>query len=114
MCAPMMTVGRFKEICQKVYFPVNGYSLADFMVVNGGLFGLLTTATDEQFRKCGLDPAVIPEAIAICDNNVDATILRLNPFLEPSLYNVEALLFGVRMSSHQRPLTRQSIMGTDL
>ena len=95
LCAPIMGESRFKESCQRVFFPATGYSMSDFIVVNGGLLGIMQTATDDQLRKCNIDPACIPEAIVLCESNVMRTIEKLNPFLEPSISSIEGLIFGV-------------------
>ncbi|KAH8587449.1 hypothetical protein B0O99DRAFT_678074 [Bisporella sp. PMI_857] len=94
LCTPMADIDRFKEICQRVYFPVEGYSIADFIVANCGLLGVLQSASQESFELCNVDPTSIPEAISMCQQNITSTLTKLTPFLEPSIFNIEALLFA--------------------
>lgn len=89
----------FREICQRVYFPVRGYSMADFIIVNGGLMGILGMASSEQIQAHGIDPVHGGEAFTLCSNNVTKTMANLSMFLEPTLSNIEAILFGVRYPS---------------
>ena len=93
MLAP--DASRFKALCQKVYFPVDGYSLSDYIVVNGVLFFLLQVAKTDRLLACGIDPAAATEAITTCENNVNSTIEKLSPFREPTIFSVEAVSIGV-------------------
>lgn len=90
-----MDGGWFRNVCQRVYFPVNGYSMADFIITNGGLCGILGMASTSQLRQFGIDPKVGDKTIAICAKNVSTTIAKMSAFLAPTFPNIEALLFGV-------------------
>ena len=91
----MLDADRFKVVCQNVYFPINGYSMSDFIIANGGLISILENATDLELKACNIDSRDAAEGIAICERNVDAAIENLSPFLEPTLSNIEGLLFAV-------------------
>lgn len=91
----MLDYARYKEICQKVYFPVNDYTAADFITANGGLFTILSDVPDEDMKRSGIDPEEAREAVKLCERNVFDTIERLSVFLEPTTGNIEALMVGV-------------------
>ncbi|GAB7351866.1 hypothetical protein MBLNU459_g2419t2 [Dothideomycetes sp. NU459] len=64
--APLLEFSRFKGKCQTVYFPLNGYTLSDFIIVNGGLFDILSDAPEADLNFCGIDSAQADEAVAMC------------------------------------------------
>jgi hypothetical protein len=47
---PMADANKLKEICQAVYFPTKGYSISDFLLVNGGLISILCNATEAELK----------------------------------------------------------------
>ncbi len=75
--------------------------MADFVITNGGLCGILAMASTSQLREFGIDPEVGDKAVAMCAKNVSTTIAKMSVFLAPTFPNIEALLFGV--SSRFRP-----------
>ncbi len=94
-----MDGGWFRNICQRVYFPVSGYSMADFIITNGGLCGILGMASTSQLREFGIDSETGDKVVAMCTKNVSITIANMSIFLAPTFSNIEALLFGVSSSS---------------
>ncbi|CZS96334.1 uncharacterized protein RAG0_05706 [Rhynchosporium agropyri] len=95
LCSPFGDVRRLRETCQRIYFPVNGYSASDFIIANGGLVAILGLPNAGQLEAHGLDIATASEAVKMCSNNVSVTITKLSIFLEPKISNIESLLFGV-------------------
>lgn len=94
-CSPFGDGKVFRETCQRYYFPVNGYSVSDFIITNGGLMGIVGMASAAQLRAHGIDPAAAAQVVEMCSNNVSVTIAKLSIFLEPKISNIECLLFGV-------------------
>jgi hypothetical protein len=62
---PMADASKLKEICQSVYFPIKGYSISDFLLVNGGLMSILCNATEAELKVCDIDPAEAARSIVI-------------------------------------------------
>ena len=92
----ILSANRFKETCQRVYFPVSGYSLGDFIVVNGGMMCILQNASESDLKLFDIDPSSVAESIAMCEDNVMSAIEKLSPLFEQSVSNLEALLFAAR------------------
>ena len=85
----------FRETCQRYYFPVNGYSISDFIIINGGIMGIIGLANAEQLGAHGIEPADAARVVEMCSNNVSLTISKLSIYLEPKIANIESLLYGV-------------------
>lgn len=89
--------------CQRVYFPVNGYTWSDFVIVNAGIAHLLKDPTWTQLQAFDIGHDEAAEAIKQCEGNVDIVVRDLNFFIEPKIENIEALLVSV--SPQLLPLT---------
>lgn len=90
-----LSVDSFTEYCQKVYFATKDYSAAAFVVVNGGLFYLLT---DKLLAGAPSDVNVMEEFHqykTMCEDNLITTLGDINPFLPATKENLQALLMGV-------------------
>ncbi|KAG4438649.1 hypothetical protein IFR05_005866 [Cadophora sp. M221] len=96
LCSPFGDGQFFRDTCQRYYFPVNGYSAADFIITNGGLMGIIGLANAAQLEAEGIDPATAAQVVEMCSNNVSVTISKLSIYLEPKISNIECLLFGVQ------------------
>lgn len=72
--------------------------------------GFLGSSTEGERKLCSLDPVESAEAFKLCCNNVTTTIGRLSPFLEPTVSNIEALLFGVSLNLHQDSDAKTNIL----
>lgn len=77
---PMADANKLKEICQAVYFPIKGYSISDFLLVNGGLISILYNATEAKLKVWDIDPIEAMQNISICESNIAILVERINPF----------------------------------
>ena len=93
---PMIGINDFTAKCQKVYFPIEGYSRADWVIVNGCLMYFMGTLTPAKMVQFEISSEEVPMWMEICKGNTIKTIEQLGLFLEPSLDNIAALLLGVR------------------
>lgn len=103
---PMADASKLKEICQSVYFPIKGYSISDFLLVNGGLMSILCNATETELKVCDIDLAEATRSIVICESNIALLIERINPFTEPTVTNIDALLISVQILICQSKLQK--------
>lgn len=88
---PFIDFGQFNELCRKVYFATEDYSLATFALVNGGLFYLFQGIAFVEGKN-------VPEAgenAALCRANLEYAISRFNVFMAPTSENLQAILIGV-------------------
>lgn len=86
----------FVRRCQKVYFPVDGYSSADFIIVHAVLKCFLRNASDSDLQYLGSSRSAAQSTLHLCQRNVDAALERLGVFLQPCMDNIQALMLCVR------------------
>lgn len=87
-----MAVENFAEACQRVYFALEEFSQATFIIVNAGLYYLfqeksVTAETDAQVRE-------YTGYYELCRNNLETGLANLKFFLGASMETIEALLLG--------------------
>lgn len=88
---PFIDFEQFNDMCRKVYFATEDYSLSTFALVNGGLFYLFREITSVQ----GKDVPEAAENVALCRANLEYAISHFNIFMAPTKENLQALLLGV-------------------
>ena len=93
-----MDVETFTEQCQKVYFPVDGYSMADFVSMHAALLIVVRNMTDYDFQQLKMKSQDIVATIILCQNNITSALEQLNLFLHPCTENIKALIMGVSHS----------------
>lgn len=81
----------FAELCQKVYFPTQAFSIFSWLTVNCGLFYLFRDLDPEQqtFTK-----KETTDAIAVCNRNVDATVRCLKLCVGSTFEATQAFLLA--------------------
>lgn len=88
---PFIDFEQFNELCKKVYFATEDYSVATFTLVNGGLYHLFKGLASLQGKE-------FPEAsenVNICRTNLEYALSRFNIFTAATSENLQALLIGV-------------------
>lgn len=85
----------FVRRCQKIYFPVDGYSSADFIIVHATLKCFLRNTSDSDLQYLGLSRSAAQATLILCQKNIDAAAERLSIFLQPCMDNIQALMLGV-------------------
>lgn len=87
-----MAVENFAEACRRVYFALEEFSQATFIIVNAGLYYLfqekaVTAQSDAAARE-------YTGYYELCRNNVETGLANLKFFLGASMETIEALLLG--------------------
>lgn len=87
-----MAVENFAEACRRVYFALEEFSQATFIIVNAGLYYLfqeksVTAESDAQVRE-------YTGYYEMCRNNLETGLANLKFFLGASMETIEALLLG--------------------
>lgn len=87
-----MAVENFAEACRRVYFALEEFSQATFIIVNAGLYYLfqeksVTAETDAQVSE-------YTGYYELCRNNLETGLANLKFFLGASMETIEALLLG--------------------
>ncbi|KAL1970487.1 hypothetical protein VTN77DRAFT_4131 [Rasamsonia byssochlamydoides] len=99
---PFLDFDQFNELCKKVYFAVEDYSLATFTLVNGGLYYLFL----EVGMLRGRSVPESQESAAICRANFEYALGRFDIFTAPTFENIQALLLG---ASYAIDISRPSL-----
>lgn len=86
---------KFEEICRKVYFAVDDYTKAEFIVTNS----FLSYVFAEHAVICG--DATSREYCNLCRSNLGNAISRLPLFLPASMEMIAALTLGVSLQEHR-------------
>lgn len=98
---PFISVDKFIEKCKEVYFAIEDYSDATFIVVNGGLYNTFIewsfAAKDRESREEG------QKYLSLCRNNLETALANLNLLMPARAESIEALALGVC----QRPPPRK-------
>lgn len=87
-----MAVENFAEACRRVYFALEDFSHATFIIVNAGLYYLfqeksVMAETDDMVRQ-------YTGYYELCRANLETGLANLKFFLVASMENIEALLLG--------------------
>lgn len=91
---PFLDYMKFDDMCKKVYFATEDYSMALFTLVNGGLYYLFS----EVCMLRGQNSTEFKECAAICRSNFEYTIGKFDVLTAPTLENIQALCLGVSIS----------------
>lgn len=83
------------DLCQKVYFPTEEYTIATFLTVHISLFYLFRQLPKAIAQELGFTASEIRELVATCSKNAEVAIRNLRLYMEPNHENIEALLSAV-------------------
>lgn len=87
-----MAVENFAEACRRVYFALDDFSQATFIIVNAGLYYLF-----QEKSVTAESDAAVAEYTAyyeLCRDNLETGLANLKFFLGASMETIEALLLG--------------------
>ena len=87
---PILHFEQFNDLCRRVYFATEDYTLATFILVNGGLSFLFA----EVGMQKGSDSDA-QEYFKLCRENFLYGLSRFNILTAPTVENLQALLLGV-------------------
>ena len=90
-----MAVENFAEACRRVYFALEDFSHANFIIVNMGLYYLFQ---EKAVVASGLGDSAASDRYTgyyhLCRDNLETGLANLRFFLGASMENIEALLLG--------------------
>lgn len=88
---PVVGEQEFEEICQRVYFAVNDYSLSAWIIVNAGLYYLFLNLIPHHYSQIAVTGGDIQEMLRLLSANLDAAIQSIRLCQDPSLQWCQAL-----------------------
>ena len=88
---PVIDEHQFGELCQKVYFAINDYSLSTWAIVNTGLFFLFIDLKQRNYAQIGVTSSDIQTNSQLLSANIEAVIQSLRLCQEPCMETCQAL-----------------------
>ncbi|RYP62017.1 hypothetical protein DL769_007479 [Monosporascus sp. CRB-8-3] len=92
-----ITVENLAEYCRKVYFATDDFSATTFIIVNGGLYYILS-----EKAHTNNDPQIRTEYLkyrTLCADNLETVLGSLSLFVPASTETIKALLMGASRPS---------------
>lgn len=101
---PFISVDKFVQKCREVYFAIDEYSDATFIVVNGGLYNVFVEwsfmAKDHETRE------ECRKYLGLCRNNLETALVNLNLLMPARAESIEALALGVLLPPLPHPIQK--------
>ncbi|ETN36903.1 uncharacterized protein HMPREF1541_07890 [Cyphellophora europaea CBS 101466] len=94
----IMRYDDFARVCQKVYFPMEEYSIYTWIIVNGGLFNLFRDVDNKLPEHLGITRAELNAHQQLCRKNVDTAVHSLRLCVEPSLEACQSIIIGASLA----------------
>lgn len=88
---PFLDEHEFGELCQKVYFAINNYSLASWATVNIGLYYLLFSLGSHHYTQIGMTASDIETNLLLLSENLQAVLQSWRLCQDPSMESCQAL-----------------------
>lgn len=89
----------FGELCQRVYFAINDYSLSAWATVNVGLYYLFFSLESRHFSQIGVTSSDIERNLGLLSGNLEAALQSWRLCQEPSTESCQALALLVSEES---------------
>ncbi|KAK4934577.1 hypothetical protein LTR10_024197 [Elasticomyces elasticus] len=106
---PTIDVQYLTELCQKIYFPTDEYTIATFITVHVSLNYLFRQLPKAVAQELGFTTTELRALAATCSKNAETAMLSLRMYMEANYENIEALLFASMMALE---LSRPSLSWT--
>ncbi|KAI1627569.1 hypothetical protein EDD37DRAFT_266206 [Exophiala viscosa] len=106
---PTLDAQYLTELCQKIYFPTDEYTIATFITVHVSLNCLFRQLPKAVAQELNFSASELRELVATCAKNAETAMLNLRMYMEANYENIEALLFASMMALE---LSRPSLSWT--
>lgn len=93
---PIIDEHKFINMCQRVYFAIDDYSLSTWAIVNAGLFSLFFCLKEHHYVGLVVSSSSFQDILALLTENVEAAIRSFRLCQDPSLETCQALAILVR------------------
>ena len=85
----------FGELCQRVYFAINDYSMSTWVIINTGLFYLFIDLKEHHYPQLNVTPTEIQAYSRLLSTNLEAAVQSLRLCQDPSIEGCQALVLLV-------------------
>jgi hypothetical protein len=94
----VMRYDDFTALCQKIYFPMEEYSIYNWIIVNGGLFNLYRDINNDLPEKLGISRDEMNQQVELCRRNIETAVHSIKLCIEPSLEACQALSIAAALA----------------
>jgi hypothetical protein len=110
MDVPVVDEHEFGELCQKVYFAINEYSLSAWAIVNTGLYYLFTDLKEDNYSQIGVTSSDIQANSQLLSANIEAAIESLRLYQDPAMEGCQALSLMVSVQIYVTYVLRMMLI----
>jgi len=96
---PTIDVAYITNLCQKLYFPAEEYTIATFITAHVSLFYLFRDMTGADAKAQNFTLVEIEDIVTTCSKNAETAMRNVRLFMEANYENIEAVLLAVRICS---------------
>ncbi|KAK6366298.1 hypothetical protein LTS17_010804 [Exophiala oligosperma] len=102
---PLLEADRLSELCQRIYFPTDDYTIATFITVHVSLYFLCDQMPEDTVNALNLSIDELQQMANTCANNAETAMRSMRLFMEASYETIEALLLAAMMALGQSRLS---------
>jgi len=103
---PLLDVERLSDLCRKIYFPTDDYTIATFITVHVAMYFLCNQMPKDTAKDLNFSSDELQQLADTCAHNAETAMRSMRLFMEASFETIEALLLAVR---HFLPIYRAQI-----
>lgn len=96
---PFIDLEELSSLCQKLYFPVKGFSIGDFITVQSCIFFLTRDLVKVLVEQLDFNPLEIQQVLSQCSSSLTQILNKLPLLIQPVFENIRALLLLVSRHS---------------
>lgn len=91
----MLNEQELTSICQRIYFPTEAYSIADFITTNIALYYLFRNLSPVAVQDLQLTADGLRDIVETCLHNADTASRSLRLMMDSTYENLQALTMAV-------------------
>ena len=92
---PFIDLDELSTLCQKLYFPIKGLSIPEFITVQSCVFFMTRDLVQQLVAQFNFDPLEIQQILSQCSTTLAQVTHDLTLLIQPSFENIRALLLLV-------------------
>ncbi|KIW20124.1 hypothetical protein PV08_00699 [Exophiala spinifera] len=95
---PLLDVERLSDLCRKIYFPTDDYTIATFITVHVALYFLCNQMPKDTAKDLNFSSDELQQLADTCAHNAETAMRSMRLFMEASFETIEALLLAAMMT----------------
>lgn len=91
-----MDADRLSDMCRKIYFPTDDYTIATFITVHVSLYFICDQMPEDTASELNVTSDELQQMASTCASNAETAMRSMRMTMEASFETIEALLLAVR------------------